>query len=307
MEQQNNAKFAFFYMLSLFSLIFMAIAVGMIIFQIINKEIVDIITDYRGRYEPDALKSGISSLIIATPIFFITMRQIYKNLFLGILDKDSAIRKWLSYFILFVSSVVMIIWLIMTINSFLDGELTFKFFLKALTALAIAASIFTFYFYDIKRKEVKEKKDLIIRIYFYASLIVIISVFIASLFVVESPMETRNRKTDEAVLNDFNSIDNAVQNYFREKERLPESLTILKDEFPYITEDDLKHPSSNENYAYNKLEDKKYELCASFLTSNISDTDLNGFNKEMWPHDSGAQCLSRKIEQIYEPRPQLLR
>ena len=307
MEQQNNAKFAFFYMLSLFSLIFMAIAVGMIIFQIINKEIIDIISDSSGRYQPDALKFGISSLIIATPIFFITMRQIYKNLFLGILDKDSAIRKWLSYFILFVSSVVMIIWLIMTINSFLDGELTFKFFLKAITALAIAASIFTFYFYDIKRKEVKEKKDLIIRIYFYASLIVIISVFIASLFVVESPVETRNRKTDEAVLNDFNSIDNAVQNYFREKERLPESLTILKDEFPYITEDDLKHPSSNENYAYNKLEDRKYELCANFLTSNISDIDLNGFNKEMWPHDSGVQCLSRKIEQIYEPRPQLLR
>ena len=86
-KTNNAAKFAFFYMLSLVALIFMALSTGIIIFQIINKHIIDILNEFRGRYSDDAMKFGISALVISAPIFFFTMRQIYKSLFSGVWGK----------------------------------------------------------------------------------------------------------------------------------------------------------------------------------------------------------------------------
>lgn len=165
----QNAKFAFFYMLSLVALIFMAVATGTIIFQIINKKFIDVLS-YMGGFNEGAMKFAISAIIIAAPIYFITSWFINKNLTVGKLNKDSGVRKWLTYFILFVAAVVMISWLIATINSFLNGDLTAKFILKTLTAIFIAAAIFSYYLYDIRRAEIKPK-DLTVIIYFSAHLL----------------------------------------------------------------------------------------------------------------------------------------
>ncbi len=292
----NAAKFAFFYMLSLVALVFMALSTGMIIFQIINKNIIDLLQQYSGSYSPDQLKFAISALIISTPIFYITMRQIHKNLFSGALHRDSGIRKWLTYFILLVSSVVMLGWLIATINSFLNGELTTKFILKSITAIGIAVAVFTFYFYDIRRDEVAGKKDKLIRIYLYGSLAVVIAVFIASLFFVESPTETRNRKFDANILNKFDQIDSEINSYYMDKQALPTDLAALKSEFPYIMDSDLQDPATNKAFDYKTLEDNKYELCATFRTSNLANQDSQDvYRKDRWPHDSGYQCLTQKV------------
>ena len=152
---KNNAKFAFFYMLSLVALVFVAISVGMIIFQIINKEIVDIINQYSGRYSDSQMKFAISALVVAAPIFYIASRQIFKSLFSGALDEEAGVRRWLTYLILLVAIIVMIGWLIAILNGFLDGELTTKFFFKAIAALLIAGSVFSFYLYDVKRENIK--------------------------------------------------------------------------------------------------------------------------------------------------------
>ncbi|MBU4257038.1 hypothetical protein KKC04_01345, partial [Patescibacteria group bacterium] len=265
--QNNSAKFAFFYMLSLVALVFMALAGGMIIFQIINKKIVDVLSQYSVSFSPDQLKFAISAIIIAAPIYYLTMRQIFKNLYSGALSKDSGIRKWLTYFILFVASVVMLGWLIAVINNFLDGELTIKFILKAMTAIVIAAAIFTFYFYDIKREEPAGKKDKVIRIYFYCSLAAVAAVFVASLFFVESPTETRNRKYDNAILDNFQKIDGALNTYYQDYEKLPADLEELKTEFTYITDKDLENPATKEKFEYKIINENTYELCVAFITS----------------------------------------
>ncbi|MFH1523323.1 MAG: DUF5671 domain-containing protein [Patescibacteria group bacterium] len=300
--QNNSAKYAFFYMLSLVALIFMAWSAGMIIFQIINKFIIDIINQYRGSYSPDQLKYAISALIISSPIFYLTSRQIYKNLFSGTLDKNSGIRKWLTYFILFVSSVVALGWLIATVNSFLDGELTTKFILKSITAIGISAAIFTFYLYDIKRDEVAGKKDKMIQIYFYGSLIFVIATFTASLFIVESPQATRDRKYDNTILEKFENIDGAINTYYNDYGKLPISLDELKSDFSYLTEENLANPVTKEKFEYKILEDDKYELCTVFRTSNKDDDARESFNKDRWTHEAGKQCLSQKVREFDDVR-----
>ena len=308
MTQQNNAaKYAFFYMLSLVALVFMSLATGMIVFQIINKHIVDVLNQYRGRFSPDQLKFAISALIISAPIFYFTTRQIFKNLFSGTLDRDSQIRKWLTYFILLVSSVVMTGWFIAVVNSFLDGELTHKFILKALTAVGIAAIIFSFYLYDIKRDKVAGVKNNVIRTYFYGSLIIVIAIFGASLFVIESPKETRDRKMDNAVLLKLNRLDSSIRSYYIENEKLPVDFEELKVEFSHLDNEDFEDSVTGAKFKYTVKEAKIYEFCASFRTSNkdASDVYKNLYGKE-WEHDTGHQCFEKKIreEKIrLEPRP----
>jgi len=302
MKTQNNAaKFAFFYMLSLVSLIFMAISSGMIIFQIINKNILDVIDNYRSNFSSEQLKFAISALLISAPIYFITMRQIFKNLISGALEKDSEIRKWLTYFVLLVASCVMIGWLIGTVNSFLDGELTTKFILKALTAIGISASVFSFYLYDIKREKVEGKKDGVMQAFFYASLIAVIAIFSFALFTVESPNETRNRKLDETILNKFDEIDNAMSEYYNENKNLPENLDELVLEFTYIKEDNLVDSIAKKKFEYKKVSEDSYELCAEFRMSNENDNQekYNSY-KDRWPHDSGYQCLKQKVRDFYD-------
>lgn len=311
MTQQNNAaKYTFYYMLSLVALIFMSLATGMIVFQIINKNIVDVLNQYRGRFSSEQLKFAISALIISAPIFYITTKQIFKNLFSGALDKDSQIRKWLTYLILLVSSVVMLGWLVAVINSFLDGELTLKFILKALTAISIAVIVFTFYLYDIKRENMMGVKDNVIRAYFYGSLIIVVAVFVGALFIVESPRETRDRKIDNNVLRKLNRLDSSIRSYYIENKRLPIDFGELIVAFDYIDDDDFENSATGERFEYAVKEAKIYEICASFRASNYDRDEqklyINLYSKE-WRHNAGRQCWERKIREAdIKGEPRLL-
>lgn len=303
MEQKtNSAKFSFYYLLSLVSLLFVSISSGMIIFQTINKYIVDTLDQFSGQFSQETLKFAISSLIIAAPIFFVTMRQIYKSIYSGTLDKESGVRKWLTYFVLLVSSVVMIFWLIMTINSYLNGELTTKAILKTLTVLTIAASIFGFYLYDIRRSEVMNVKDKVVLIYTYATLAAVISLFIWSLFIVESPAETRNRIHDNNVLGNFETINNAINDYYYKYKKLPADLVSLKDVSAYLNDNNLQDQATKKMFDYKVKVDNEFELCATFLSSNKNQQIMENYlYKDRWQHDAGYQCLSQKATDLNSP------
>lgn len=302
----NAAKFAFFYMLSLVALIFMSLSTGIIIFQIINKKIVDLAYNFPGMFDSGAMKFAISAIIIAAPIYYVTAWQINNNLQSGDLNKDSGIRKWLTYFILFASSVVMLGWLIATVYSFLDGELTTKFILKSLTAMSIAVIIFSYYFYDIKREKVEGVKDRVILIYFYGTLALVIFSLISAFFFVESPMETRARKQDNAVLERFDRIDGAVNSYYAENKSMPVGLEALFDTNKgFLREEDVQDPLTKEKFVYNLTSSSAYQLCATFRISNkdISEVSYN-YYKDRWPHDAGYQCLIQKVRvNDYAPKP----
>lgn len=303
MKQTNDAaKFAFFYLLSLVSLLFMAISSGLVIFQLINKYIIDTVNQYSSSFNSDALKFSISAILVSTPIYYFTTRQILKNLFTGRMDEESGVRKWLTYFILLITAIVMIGWIIATVNSFLDGELTLKFVLKSITAIGIAAAIFSFYFYDIKREEVKGKVDKGIKMYFIISLAFVIAVFVTSIFLVESPKETRARKLDQNVINQLNNIANITNNYFDIQKKLPESLDILVNNKEYfLLEKDITNPGDNKRFEYKVISPMTFELCTNFLTTNIDEksTAVDFYYPEFNLHKSGYQCLQRTLV----PRP----
>jgi len=301
-QKNNAAKFAFFYMLSLIALVFVAVASGTILFQIINKLVPDIADIYSSFYQEEAMRFGISALIIASPIFYITSRQIYKSLFRGSLAQDAGVRKWLTYLILLVSIIVMIAWLIAILNGFLGGELTTKFILKALTAIVISGIVFSFYFYDIRRDNILNKVDRVISAYFYSSLSIILVILVAAFLNVGSPANARDKKIDQSIINDFYQIQNGVNSYYNSYKILPADLATLQKEYNYVTGDFLQNPQDNQAYEYQVTGEKEFELCTTFLTTNKDNNEP--YRDNNWLHEAGYQCLKQKaLEYSKEAMP----
>jgi len=295
--QNNNAKFTFFYLLSLVSLGFFAISAGIIIFQIINKNIIDVVETYSTRYNIDSLRFALSAMIVAAPIYLVATRQINKNLISGALDNQAAIRRWLTYLILLITSFVMIGWAIGIINNFFNGELTWKFILKAITVLAIAGSIFSYYFYDIKRENLQVKKNNVITLYFYTVVAVALIIFVSGIFFVESPQEARERHIDAEAINRLSVLENVIQQYYSEENKLPENLAVLDELSMSFTKDDLVNPLTKNQFDYNVLSDKKYELCTDFLRASLKDdlVDRYTYLASNWEHEAGYDCIERKV------------
>ena len=283
----NSAKFAFYYMLSLVTLFIMSLSLGNILFEVINKFFPDI-TRTIYYYNNSGLKGSISGILISTPIFYFIMSKIYKSLKIGELKKDSEVRRWLTYFILFISSVVVIGSLIQILNNFLDGAFTMNFILKTLTVLSIASLIFGFYFNDIKRGDFKSDK--VNKIFFFVSLIIMTSAFIASFFLIESPTEARNRKLDEKIIQDFDAMRYAIDSYYSKNKTLPQNLEDIKIET--INSRDLNFDNSKE-YDYKITGEETYELCANFLSSNLEKT--MSYSDTIWKHDKGYQCIKKEV------------
>jgi len=305
MEKQQNAKFAFFYLLSLVALVFTSISVGTIIFQIINKTIPDALTLAPGGFVQEALRFAISAIIIAGPIYFVLMWLINKSLLAGSLEKESGIRKWLTYFILLVSAVVMIGWLIGTISSFLNGELSLKFILKSLTSILISALIFSFYLYDIKREDVSKNNN-IIRAYYYGAMAVAAVALVAAFFFIDSPAKVRSQKYDQAIINKFSQIDSAINAYYGENKKLPAGLNALLNggSAYYIVANDVADPATGKMFDYKINNKDVYELCATFKTVNKEQgADKSYYFDTRWLHDAGYQCLKQRVTLLDNTKP----
>ncbi len=294
----NAAKFVFLYLTHLVSLVFMAISFGMIIFQAINKFIEDPVNLYSAFYQEDALRFGIAALLVFSPVYYVVSKFIYKALFNGEIKRDSGIRRWLTYLILFVSFLVFAGYLVGFIISFLSGELTIKFLLKVISVIVIAATVFSFYLYDIMRKETEGKKDKVVKIYFYATLAAVVIAFVGAFFVAGNPATTRAKKLDDDILQKFNNIDNCVDQYYREKKVMPQNIDEIKNDCSYLLDESLKDKVTGKAFEYRLKEGKAYELCAEFRSSNKNEQPKPYYSAPDMKsniHDSGWQCLERKV------------
>lgn len=306
MNNKHNAKYAFYYLLSLAALIFMAISIGMIAFSIIDRTIPDILA-YNNYYSIDGrLKFAISALLISGPIFYWMSYLINRGLRRGELEKESGIRRWLTYFIILVSSLIILGSFVSLINSFLSGELTTRFIFKALTVMIIAGVSFSFYLYDIKRAN-PEQPDKVVKIFLLATLTLALAAFISAWFFVESPSEARARRLDEMVLNNISSLENAVNSYYSHSEVLPENLSALTADsrLYYLDANNLLDPETKEPIVYNRLSETEFEFCATFRTDNRNKQGELGYrpinqNRE---HDKGYHCLSGVLWETVKAMP----
>jgi len=293
---KHNAKYAFYYLLSFVALVFMALSVGMICFEIINKLVYDAISG--SSFSSGILQFAISAIIIATPIYYLISNLIAKGLRKEEIEKDSGIRRWLTYFIILVSSLIILGVLISTITNFLSGEMTTQFILKSLVVIIISAATFSYYFYDIKRDDLV-KKDKFVKIFFFASLTLVIAAFIAAWFFVESPKVARAKLLDQVILNNIDNLESTVNAYYTKNKALPNSLDDIKNNPDFfINEKALIDPETGATIIYHKKSATEFEFCATFRLSN-KEMDPNQGPYYTVPvgraHLAGYQCLNGNL------------
>ncbi len=301
---KSSAKDVFLYLLMI---IMLAVGVGFftaLLWQYINFQFPDALEYYRNG-SLDVMRGAISALVIVWPVLLVSAWMVNKDIAQESEKENLWIRKWLLYLTLFVASITVIIDLITLINSFLDGALTARFFLKVLVILAVAVSVFAFYLWELRR-DVKQKTN-IHRIVGIASSVIIVGCVIAGFFIVGTPSEQRAVRFDETRVNDLAQIQGEVISYWIQKDVLPETLGDVTNSINgYIAPID---PDSGEPYKYRATGDLSFELCATFVTSSEENDVYKNSNRPMevyyggmtaqsfaWDHSTGEKCFERTID-----------
>lgn len=310
-----------------------------VIFAAVNRKFLDVLnySSYVDTSSSD-VRFAIASLVVMFPIYvglsWYVARDIQKFLY----KQDIVVRKILIYCTLFVTILTLIGTLVSVIYTYLGGELSVRFELKALAVFLVALTVFGYYYYSLRRDY--SKKTMM-----PAFITLLASVFVAaavvwSITIVGTPSEMRAKKIDSTRLSDISRIQQEVLNRFQTTEKLPISLSELDNAFQgYAVPTDpiskvaygykvIQQPALKMNYVTNKKElvtPAIFELCATFdyvrefdargqsvVKDGMSASDslysvsnyyYEGDQSPFWNHGVGETCFKRIITaDMYYPR-----
>ena len=297
MENNNNAKH---FALQLGSLITLYVSIGALI-QLLFGVITIAFPDQANMYwEYDSATSGIrwsiALLVVLFPTYVLLTRIINTKRretgapYLGV-------TKWLIYLSLLVGGLVLLGDFVSIIYNFLNGELTIRFFLKALTVLVVVGSAFTYYLNDARgywqTRESRSKQFGLA-----ASILVLVSVVLGYMHI-EAPTQVREQSLDQKQINDLGVIQSYIMSQYATTNILPSSLTDLElaDNLPTA-------PDGRPSYTYARINDTSFKLCADFAhpsdknmytSTPYMDTGMILKNPDDWMHSKGSWCFTRVL------------
>lgn len=289
--KHSGALDAFLNLLSLVTLGWLAIAVGMICFQIIDKYLGPGTAGYYlEAFSQSRLKFGIASALIIVPIFLFVSATLHKQYKQNKLNPTSGIYTWLTYLMLFVTAIFIAGSLINIIFKFLNGDYTARSILRVLVVLLIAGAIFGYYFYDLKRKDYSRRSP--ISVGAFGGIIALVLILVVWGFViVDPPAKTRAINNDIERANDLTEISSMISIYYQVNGQLPPDLSAIGGR-------DFSDPVSGESYGYNVIGPDTYELCAEFATDSSADESLKSIYASVgkwYSHQVGYQCFQQKV------------
>lgn len=311
METQirTGPKDIFTHLLAIISLYVCAITFGVLIFNYIDIYFPDILENFY-KSAKSSLRWPVSILVIVFPLYVAISSYLQKDLARNPEKRESRIRKWLLYFTLFISTLVIIGDFVTIIFWFLSGGLTLSFILKITAVFIIAASIFLYYGWNL-RKNIPPSNDP--KMKFFVKTIVVLGglAIIFGFYAAGSPQSERLRRFDERRINDLQNIQSQIIYYWQAKEKLPKSLNDLKNDISGFSLP--ADPQTNKPYEYKKTDILTFRLCANFQTS--SQNDQNGILKnktiplplrpydaqENWTHKEGLVCFEKTIDPDFFP------
>jgi hypothetical protein len=162
--------------------------------------------------------------------------------------------------------------------------------------LLISAAVFSFYFYDIKRMEIK-KKDLVLSLFACISGFLVLATFVAAWFFVESPQLARAKRLDQIVVSNIYQLEDSVNSYYAEQGTLPLSLDDLKNSKNiHFDAKNLVDPETRLAIEYKLEGEKDFSFCAVFRTDSNDQNRNNMYTRhDDREHTSGYDCISGEL------------
>lgn len=310
MKTSTTPKDVFLHLLMIVTLYITVVNGIALIFQYINLALPDSL-DFYYRGILDAIRWSSSSLIISFPVYILSSKLIGNSIRKTSEKKEIGIRKWLIYLTLFVAAIAIIIDLILLVFNFYSGELTLKFSFKLITVLIFTGTIFGYYLWELGTKKLETKKN---KLFCLLTSVVVITSIVIGFFMAGSPSQQRDVRLDDQRISDLEQIQNEVIAYWQNKDTLPESLSVLKNDITGFTPP--LNPETEENYVYEIIDKLSFKLCAEFKTESfeINQKIVNRYPKGLrnpfdqnWTHAKGHACFERTIDPDFYKEDRFLR
>lgn len=305
-----SAREAFVYLVLFVTLYFTAFSVGSLWFNFIDRWLPDpLFTNY---YVNDAssIRQACATLLITAPLFFGLSWRMRRRLRLHPDERQSGVRKWLTYLTLFVAASIIIGTLIGLVHNVLSGELTWRFFWKATTVLAITGMGFGYYLWDLRQDEVLLTRPTQTHVRFFVGLIslLVLGTLAGGLYLSGSPAHERLRRLDEQRVQTLDRLTYAMDNYYNLEQRLPSTTEELwhnrSMNDPELTSLVMQIPQ----FSYRPMSSSTYELCAFFEEATVP-PQAPGIpqtkpltpgivSSPSWNHESGKQCFALDVRRL---------
>lgn len=254
----------------------------------------------------DNMRWAIAMLVVLFPTYLFTMRFLAKDMEKNPEKKDSRIRRWLTYFTLFLAALAVIVDLVVLILWFLKGEIAPRFLLKTLAVFFAAGSIFGYYFGQMKKERLGLKTLPGMKPFVSGVIVVVAVLAVLGAIRVGSPKEERMRKLDEERITHLQNIQSQVVSFWVNSEKLPGSIGDIENTAGGFVVP--KDPETGVAYEYEKTGELTFSLCANFTTERTDDPLLRGKYpegdmSESWAHPAGRACFDRTINPNLYAKP----
>lgn len=256
-----------------------------IVFAAVDRRFIDILSPvYYADMSQSDVRFAIASLVVMFPIYVGLSWYTAKDIVKFPHKRDIPIRKVMVYCTLFIAVLTLIGTLVSLIYTYLGGELSVRFALKAGSVFALALALFGYYYYSLRRNY-SQKSSVPVAITVFASLVVIVAV-VWSVSIIGSPSVMRAKKIDSTRLSDISRLQQEVLNRLNTTDKLPLTLSELDNAFqgykvpvdPVTKEIYVykvtQQPVIKMNYTTNRKEmttNAVFELCATFDTTREVD------------------------------------
>ncbi len=290
------------FVLQLGSLVSLYLSLGFLLsllFSIVNISFPDAIDDYwtiEGNH--DMVRVSIAMLVVFFPTYLFLTRTVNKIRRTAADGTYLSLTKWLVFLSLLVGGGVLLGDLVAVIMSFLEGEITQRFILKALAVFVVVGSAFHYYILDTKGFWIKNESKSVM--FAFGAVAVVLSSLVYGFSHIETPANVREQKLDAQQVADLQQLQWRIQDHSITNSSLPASLDeLVNGGIPQAPEDRAAY-----RYA---VTEEGFELCATFAQSSTENENymypstavinekMMIKNPDNWQHSAGEVCFKRTV------------
>lgn len=278
-----------------------------LLFQYINYTYPDALAGYGDPYGT-AVRTSMAILIVLAPTAIVLFSLIRRTIRKDASKATIWARRWAVVLTLFIAAAVALIDLITLINTFLGGEITTRFTLKALVVLLVAVGVLLHFVADMKGYwKLHPRRAQAVGVGFGVLALVTV---IAGFFIIGTPSDMRDRRFDEQKVWDLQGIQYQIVNHWQTHGELPETLDELSDPLSsYMVPVDAE---TGAPYEYRVTKEHTFSLCADFNQESVDMKGRGEFARgtaypsydssfgvpmdESFVHGAGLTCFERTID-----------
>lgn len=266
---------------------------------------------YSGDPFGSSARVAMATLIVLIPVMLAALLTIRRDIVRTPGKADIWVRRWALVLTIFIASATAAVDLITIINSFLGGEITMRFALKALIVLLIATLVALHFWADLWGYWTTHRRKVNMVGAGVGALAVM--TIIAGFLIIGSPSQIRALRLDQQRVDDLTNLQYSITNYWQQKRALPSSLEALRD--PLMGSTVPVDPQTQQPYEYQVVGPLQFSICANF-SANSRDTRGQGeyrgdyavsypnagymepsfAGQDSFAHGVGRTCFTRTID-----------